>query len=89
MNDKTRGATGRKASAPADADHASGQDPLELVFDCEEGGVRTSVAERDSEALTRAHGDVDVQLTWSSQHRQREQVSGAHDETLQTTPTLL
>ena len=68
--------------APAYADHSSGKNPLKLVFDDEERGVRTSVAQRNTKALTRADRNVDPKLARRPQQRQRQQVCRAHHDAL-------
>jgi hypothetical protein len=68
-----RGAAGGVAR---DADDAAWNGALVLLASREEGGVGSSVAERDPEALGRSDGDVGPELARRAQQAQREQVGG-------------
>jgi hypothetical protein len=62
-------------------DNASGHEALELVLAGEEGGVRTTVTHRDTEALSRTDDDIGTEFTRSLQQGERKQVRADDHET--------
>ncbi|RUS30622.1 hypothetical protein BC938DRAFT_479144 [Jimgerdemannia flammicorona] len=60
---------------------------LVLVLDGEEGGMRTTVAKRDTEALAVAQGNIGTKFARRLEHRQREEI-GRDDDLASVTVDL-
>lgn len=61
------------------SDQATGHSALERVRACEEGGVRSTVAKRDTEASGVTERDVGAPFAGRLEKRQGEEVGSAHD----------
>lgn len=70
--------------SPGDSNHSARHHSNQVVFNREEGSVRTSVAERNPEPLGAPQCDVNPKLSRRTQHAESQQIGGAASQSLET-----